>query len=112
MSVQLAPPNPEDSELPGDDQHQRVDPDERDGGHDVDWPYWDESIVGSLHPRPESSSFHRNGDALRAPEGSCEQGDRVTDHLLRPAGDALYPRTGMSSAPARPCPPGGREDGT
>src|SRR5574337_2054452 len=88
MSVQLTLPNPEDSELPGDGQDQRVDPDERDGGHDVDCPYRHESIVGPLYSRPESSCFHRNSDTLRAPESSGEQGDRITDHFLRPAGDA------------------------
>src|SRR6266851_7616095 len=48
--IQLTPPNPEDSELPRDSQDQRVDPDERDGGHDVDRPYRDKTIIGALHP--------------------------------------------------------------
>src|SRR5713226_8081938 len=87
MLVQLTPPNPQDPELPGNDEDQRVDPNQRNGGHYIDRPHWNESIVGSPDPRSESAGFHCNGDPFCASEGSREQWDRIADDLLYPAGD-------------------------
>jgi hypothetical protein len=86
----LAPPHPQDPESPRNDEDQGVDPDQRHSGHHIDRPHWNEAIVGSSNPWPESASFHRNGHPLGASKGSREQWDRVADNLLQPAGDASW----------------------